>query len=190
MSLQKISLKLFVDVPGTLPLEPFLPIFARWRENKTHASGWVDLADYAHVRNGPGVMIIGHQGNLGMDLTDPGPGILYCNKKDLEGTTEERVLDTFRRTLPLARALTAEPEYPKQLAPRPGFWELVVNDRMQAPNTDETEAALRPGIDAALERIFGGGRYTAVREKDPLRRYGFIIHSDSVGNLEEIAERL
>jgi hypothetical protein len=190
MNLQRITLKLFVDSPQPVPVDALLPIFSRWREDKEHPSQWVDMADYAHIDRGPGVMMIGQQGNLALDLAEPGPGILYANKKDLRGAPEERILDTFRRTLALTRTLRAEPEFPERLAPRPGFWQLLFNDRMETPNTEATEIALRPSIDAALDHLFGADNYTVVRESDSLRRYGFIIHNDSVTNLDQIAAKL
>lgn len=190
MNLQRINLKLFLDAPEKVPVDALLPIFGQWRENKDHPSQWVDMADYAHIDRGPGVMMIGRQGNLALDLGDPGPGILYANKKGLEGAAEDRILDTFRRTLALASTLIQEPLYPPQLTARPGSWQLVFNDRMETPNSDATDAALRPAIDNALDRIFGAGNYTAVQEKDPLRRYGFMVHGNAVDHLSQIAARL
>jgi hypothetical protein len=190
MNLQRINVKLFVDAPAVVRLDAFLSIFARWRENKKDPSEWVDMADYAHVPKGPGIMIIGHQGNLALDLADPGPGILYANKKGLNGNHETRVLNTFGRALALARALTEEPEYPARLSPRPSFWQLTFNDRMNTPNTDQTDSELGAAILRALDRIFGRDQYTRVREKDPLLRYGFVIHSDRVDNLDTIASKL
>ena len=134
-------------------------------------------------------MMIGKQGNLGLDLADPGPGILYANKQDLEGTTEDRLLETFRRCLALTAALTAEAEYPTDLKPRPGFWELSFNDRLETPNTDETDRQLRPAIEATIRRLFGSDD-TLIREADPKRRYGFVIHAEGVPTLETIASRL
>ncbi len=189
MELQRINVKLFTDAGGKIALDPFLDIFSRWREDSAHPSRWVDLADYAHVAKGPGVMMIGKQGNLGLDLADPGPGILYANKQDLEGTTEDRLVETFRRCLALTGALIKEPEYPRDLKPRPGFWELSFNDRLETPNTDETDRQLRPAIEATIRRLFGSD-HTLIREADPKRRYGFVIHAESIPTLETIAPRL
>ena len=189
MELQRINVKLFTDAGEKITLTPFLDIFARWREDAAHPSRWIDLADYAHVVKGPGVMMIGKQGNLGLDLADPGPGILYANKQDLEGTTEDRLMETFRRCLSLTAALSSEPEYPKDLSPRPGFWELSFNDRLETPNTDETDRQLRPAIEATIGRLFGADQ-TLIREADPKRRYGFVIHAEGDHSLEAIASKL
>jgi hypothetical protein len=112
MNLQRVHLKVFTDAPETFSLDPFLDIFARWREDKTHPCAWLDLADYAHVENGPGIMLIGQRGNLSMDLAAPGPGILYANKKDLGAGDADRIAETFRRALQLFEALTGESAYP------------------------------------------------------------------------------
>ncbi len=189
MELQRINLKLFTDRGDQIVLEPLLDVFARWREDGGHPSGWIDMADYAHVAKGPGIMIIGKQGNLALDLADPGPGILYVNKRDLEGTIEERLMETFRRCLALSAALMGEPEYPSDLSPRPGFWELSFNDRLNMPNTEETDRELRPAIESTIERLLGSD-HTLIREADPKRRYGFAIHAEGVSSLDTIASKL
>ena len=186
MQVQRVHVKLFTDAPEPIPLDPFLDIFARWREEKTDPHGWVDLADYAHVARGPGVMLIGKQGNLSFDLADPGPGILYANKDGLEGPLEERLLETFRRSLALATRLVSEPDYPKGLAPRAGFWELRLNDRLETPNTEENDRKLRPAVESVLEQLLGKG-FTAIREPNPARRYGFVIHAEHVTRLDMLS---
>ena len=89
-------------------------------------------------------MLVGHRGNLALDLADPGPGILYSNKKNLDGAIEDRILETFNRCTELARELIAQPEYPQEFKPRAGFWELTFNDRLDLPNTEATDQLLRP----------------------------------------------
>ncbi len=189
MELQRINVKLFTDAAGKVALDPFLDIFARWREDTGPPYRWIDLADYAHVDHGPGVMMIGKQGNLGLDLADPGPGILYANKQGLAGTTEDRLAETFSRCLVLIRKLTAEPEYPRSLTPRTGFWEIAFNDRLETPNTDEIDRRIRPAIETTIEKLLGPN-HTLIREADPNRRYGFVIQAEGTPTLEAMASRL
>ena len=190
MDVQKITTKLFTDAPPNPSLDPFLAIFARWGQEKNHPAGWVDMADYAHVRKGPGVMLVGHRGNLALDLADPGPGILYSNKRDLEGTIEDRILEAFSRCTELARELIVQPEYPAAFKPSAGFWELTFNDRLDLPNTETTDRLLRPAVDRALDELLGAGSYMIIRQSDPTRRYGFIIHCSAVDCLEGLSAKL
>lgn len=177
MNLQKINVKLFFDASGPIDLDPFLAIFARWREQADHPAGWVDLADYAHVDRGPGILLIGRQGNLSADLGDPGPGILYANKQDLGGDLRERIRTSFVRGLSLIERLLAEPEFPQALTPRTDFWGLTFNDRLEVPNGDETDRLLRPAVRAVADRLFGTGAYQIVSDQEKTRRYAVTLHS-------------
>jgi hypothetical protein len=189
MNVQKINVKLFTNAPEPVPLDPFLDVFARWREDRDDPAGWIDLADYAHVAKGPGVMLIGRRGNLSVDLADPGPGLLWANKQDLAGSHEERIREIFVRAIGLMRRLVGELEYPAALEPRTGFWELTVND-LVFPNTDATDRSLQPAVAAVAARLFGPDACTLVRQPDPGRRYGFTLHSDDPPNLDALAGAL
>ena len=190
MNVQKVTLKLFTDEPSTLDLTPFLSIFARWRLDKSHSAQWIDLADYAHIAKGPGVILVGNQGNLVVDFAEPGAGILWTNKKELDGKIEDRILQVIKRTLTFASLLTSEPEYPTAFKPKPGFWELSFNDRLEAPNNDGIDATLRPHIESAFNFLFGEGKYVLTRQGDPGRRYGFIIHSETVHSLDSLLPKM
>ena len=190
MNVQKVTLKLFTDEPATVNLTPFIAIFARWRLDKSHSAQWVDLADYAHLAKGPGIVLIGKQGNLAVDFSEPGAGILWSNKKELAGKIEDRILQVMNRSLTLASLLTSEPDYPETFKPRPGFWELSFNDRLEAPNENEVDVILRPHIEAVFDYLFGKDKYSLVRQVDPGRRYGFIIHCDSVHSLNSLLLKL
>ncbi len=189
IDLQRIHLKLLAEAPADFSVDPFLAVFARLRHDKANPEDWVDMADYAHMPKGAGMLLAGHRANFSIDLGDPGPGFLYAGKSGHEGAIDERVLETFRRCIALVEPLLAEPEYPSALQPAWGSWELVVNDRLEAPNTDATDAELRSGIETALDRLFGGN-YTAEREPDPGRRYGFSIRAGQAPTLEDLKSKL
>ncbi len=190
MDIQKITFKLFTDAPAAISLDPFLAIFARWRQDESSPADWIDLADYAHVANGPGVALMGRQGNLSLDLAEPGPGIMWNNKKDLGGAIEDRIGETLRRGITLAHRLSTEPEYPASFSPRVGFWELSFNDRLELPNDAATDRLVRHGVEAVLDSLLGAGSYMIVRQSDPYRRYGFMIHCTAVPDLETLLDKL
>ncbi len=172
MEFQKVSLKILSDAPVTLNLDPFLQIFARWR-----VQDWVDLADYAHMTRGPGIVLIGHRANFSFDMGTSAPGVLYLSKKDLEGTAEDRLRTVFRDCFALTRRLLAEPEFPAGVQLRTGSLELTFNDRLETPHTEATDRALAPAAEAVLDQLFGAGAYRLTREPDLSRRYGFTIEA-------------
>lgn len=187
--LQRIELKMLVDGPAQPDLDWLLAVFDRWRKQDDAPSEWVDLADYAHMPKGPGVMMAGKRENFGVNLIDPGPGVFFTGKKDYAGSTADRFVEAFRRCLTLAGTLLAEPEYPAALPPKTGDWLVVVNDRLDFPNNAEVDAEIRPGLEAALGRIFGEGAFTLTRDEDPSHRLGYRLRAASAPSIDELAAR-
>ena len=44
----------------------------------------VDVADYKHMIDGPGIMLISHEGNFSIDLQDGEVGFMYIRKQPLK----------------------------------------------------------------------------------------------------------
>ena len=185
--LQRIDVKMLAEAPADLSLDPFLAIFSRWRHEQDE-SDWIDLADYAHMPKGAGIMLIGKQGGFSVNLDDPGIGLLYSGRKDFAGTIEQRVLAAAHRCLRFTKRLTTEPEYPAQLKLLPSAWEIFINDRLNFPNTNETDQRLRGGIEAALNVLFGAGAYSMQKEDDPQRRYAFSVRAKQA-DLDQLLEK-
>jgi len=185
--LQRIDVKILADAPANLSLDPFLAIFSRWRKQQDE-SDWIDLADYAHMPKGAGIMLIGKQGSFSVNLDDPGIGLLYSGRKDFDGPIENRVMEAFRRCLRLTKPLLAEPDYPRPLKLRAGSWEVFINDRLNFPNTGETDRSLRGPIESALNTLFGAGAYSMTRDNDPQRRYAVSIRAQN-SDLDALVEK-
>ncbi|MBF8305313.1 MAG: hypothetical protein HW398_501 [Acidobacteria bacterium] len=190
--LQRIQIKIAADPakagPG-LRLDPFLEIFARWRK-ETHAAEWVDLADYAHLPRGPGIVLAGQRCNVAFDLADPGPGILYTAKRGLTGSHTERLSAAMQWCLEFSKRLIAEPEFPKDIRLRTDSLELRFNDRLEAPNTPETDAELRPAIEQFLTALFGPGGYDLHPLTDTNNFYGFTVRAREAEPLDALLARL
>ncbi len=175
IELQRIGVKILTDAPATLRLDPFISIFGRWRTEADHPAQWVDLADYAHMPRGPGVVLVGKRANFSFDMGDPAPGPLYVSKKDLAGAPEERLESVVRASFAFAERLAAEAEFPAGVRLDTSALEIVVNDRLEAPNNGSTDAWLRPLVVAVADRLFGRSAYDLERHADPGRRYGFSL---------------
>ena len=190
LDLQRVCLKILTDAPISQKLDPFLSIFGRWRTDAADPAQWVDLADYAHMARGPGIVLIGHRCNFSFDLGTAAPGILYCSKQGLEGSLEARLAAVFRHCYALAGRLAAEPEFPAGVHLRTGVLELVFNDRLETPNNGAVSAVLRPAVAKVLDKLFGPGAYRLTPDADPARRLGFAIESREAATLEVLSGRL
>jgi len=184
--LQRIDWKVLVETPEKYSADPILTVFERWRQETDAPEDWVDLADYAHMQRGPKVMMAGKRDHFSLDTNVPGPGLLLQTRKGLSGSIEDRFVESMKRHLKLSVRLTGEAEWPANLIPHGAQWSVAINDRLGFPNDDATEAALKPGLTAALDRIFGKDGYTLTRDEDSQRRYGYKIQARTARTLAEI----
>ncbi len=136
-----------------------------------HPCDWVDLADYAHMAQGPGILIAGKRDRYAVNLNPPGPGLLTSTQRGLSGSLRERFAEALRRARELNAALASEPEFPADFKTREGCWEIFVNDRLGFPNDDAADALIRPAAAAA----FGAAAERLARHADPLGRLGYSL---------------
>ena len=170
-SLQRVDLKQMIDSGIEPDLDPFLVIFDRWRKQDDHPADWVDLADYAHMPEGPGILIAGKRETFSVNLNPPGIGLLTSVRRGLEGSLEDRFRESLRRARRLNEALMAEPEFPGEFRIVEGAWEVFVNDRLLFPNTDESDTLVRPQLAAAM----GVDAQSLERHADAGGRLGYSI---------------
>ena len=163
----RIGAKLYAENPEVVDLAAYIPLFHGWIQARDLDGVPIDVADYAHVPDGPGVMLIGHEADRSLDLGEGRPGIVYQRKRDLEGPLEERIALVIAQAARTADRIESEPAAG---GVRFGRDEILLrfNDRLDAPNDDATLEALRPAIEAALARVCAG-RVAAVERvaEDP-----------------------
>src|SRR5579872_1428900 len=80
MNLQHVNVKLVLDDPASVDLEPLIPIFHSWISERVFEELLLDVADYRHVPSGPGVVLIGHQANYSVDNMGNRLGVRYNRK--------------------------------------------------------------------------------------------------------------
>ena len=143
---QHINIKIFVENPSAIDLADAIPVFHNWIKNSVCDEMLVDVADYRHVPAGPGVLLIGHQANYSLDHREGRLGLLYNRKDALPGTFRDRLNQAFGAALRATELLEDEPPFRGKLKFNRALTEVFVNDRLLAPNTDETWQALKPAI--------------------------------------------
>ncbi|MCA9578776.1 MAG: hypothetical protein R3B40_14245 [Polyangiales bacterium] len=157
MQAQKLQVKFFArDEISDVAL---VPVFHEWIKRRVVSDELlIDVADYSHVPDGPGVMIIGHHANYAVDRDDARQGFTYSRKRLAEGDFAARVTDTFRRALSSCARLEAQ----EGLAARFGTGEVLfrIQDRLLAPNSEETVAAVKPALEATLAKLYPGQQAT------------------------------
>lgn len=161
--LQRLTLKLYADVGSDFSPARVVPVFhALIRERSLKDEVLIDVADYSHVHDGPGVVLIGHGSDYYLDLGEGRPGLVYARKREGPSETEALVKDAFGRALAAAQLLEQSPDLGLRF--RTDELRLSVPDRLRAPPADATLAALGPALARALAAVYGDVRFELARE--------------------------
>lgn len=168
---QRISTKLFINEPEALDLPAFIPIFHNWiREQKVDGVP-IDVADYKHVKEGPGVLLIGHEGDYALDLGHGRPGLLYSYKRQWQSETlAGRLQAVLHRLLHGAQLVETEASLGGRLTFATDELQLTFLDRLRTPNTPETMAAVSQKVEATLAAMYRGLAVTVERVETDERR--------------------
>jgi hypothetical protein len=154
MQATKFQVKLYTRA-GEIESGKLIPVFHEWiRAKKISDELLIDVADYAHVPQGPGVVLIGHQSDYYLDVADNRPGLLYSRTRGFDGDLEAGIDDAFQRALNACRLLEDEDSLGLQFATDEVLFR--VQDRLAAPNEDATYDAYKPALEQASSAFFGG----------------------------------
>jgi hypothetical protein len=171
------------------PLERFIPVFHRFIREKVFEELAIDVADYGHVVEGPGVALIGHAYDYYWDLGEDRPGLVYTRKREPRPPAE-RLGHAVRELVRAARLLEADAELGGLQFKTD---ELLVQalDRLHAPPTDSGFALLRAELDDFGNKLYLGAPIAVERTgeaRDALAAR--LTASDAHPTLAELAARL
>jgi hypothetical protein len=188
MELQKFGFKLFTEGPTNAPLVEFIPLFHRWIQSHSVEGLLIDVADYSHVAAGPGIVLIGHEGNYSIDEAGGRRGLLYLRKQPLPGGLEERLARAMAITLAACREL--ERTVAGGLRFRTDEIAFFANDRSTAPNDDTTWRAVEPALSALCKRLFPETSTSFRREADSRERFGVLLEAPHAPDVASLLDRL
>jgi hypothetical protein len=164
MDTVKYELKWFLDDASDVELEEFIPVFHDWIQTQQLAELLIDVADYRHVPQGPGVVLIAHDAHYVMDLTDARLGLLYSRRRETHPSRcaiqsiENRLRSVWHCALTACQRLEAHPLLRGRLQFRGNELLLRCNDRLRAPNTTTAYDALCQHLTPFLATLYPGQR--------------------------------
>ena len=187
--LQRIGVKFFLA--GEPPeLSKIVAAFHRWIQARSVDGLLIDVGDYAHVPDGPGVILIAHEGTYAVDLTDRRPGILYYRKQPLEGDLHQRLTSVAANALRAAKLLVEDDEVGAAARIAGDALQVFANDRLLAPNDAESDAAFRPVLDRFLDKLFAGASRQLCRDEDRRVRLNFDVKAEGGADAAILLGRL
>lgn len=190
MELQHINVKLMVKDLEQGALEPLIPVFHNWIESQALEELLLDVADYRHVHAGPGVVLVGHQANYGLDHTDERWGVRYNRKAVLNGKNQDRLRQAMRAAATVCQYLETEPRLEGKIRFNGQEMELFVNDRLLAPHAHSTAEALQPEFEVFFEKLFRGSEYLLTSASDPRKLFGVSVKSSRTFSTADLLSNL
>ena len=190
MDLHKFCLKIFVEKPEAVALGAVIPVYHRWIQKQAVEGMLVDVADYGHLPQSPGVMLVAHEADYAMDSMEGPLGLLYNRKTPSAGALSDRIAAGFKAALGACVKLENEPEFQGKVRFKVASPIFIANDRLHAPNTEESFQALQPDLSAALARIYPAAVELRRTSTDPRSRLTIQITSSQPVDAASLLARL
>lgn len=190
MDLHRFGIKCFFRDGATIPLPEFIPVLHRWIQTRALENLLIDVADYGHVHAGPGILLVAHEGNYGIDETGGRRGLVYYRKRPLDGEIATRLQNVCKKLLEACARLEQEPELQGRVQFLGNELQIFANDRLTAPNTEETLATLSPAIGELLAALYLGAEHGLSREQDPKERFAVSAKSPTPVTVTTLLQRL
>jgi rhodanese-related sulfurtransferase len=185
---KRIAVKFFADSPAEVELEPFIELFHRFIQEQAVLGLLVDVADYAHVPNGPGVILIGHDVDYSIDATGGRAGLL-TTRKNYDATSAspaDLLRDTIAKAVVAVRAI--EEDGSAALDFDTGRVEVQILDRLAT----RQEAALQQLLDEmapVFSEVFGKVE-VAITAGDARRPSTIGVVADEAVDVAVLCDRL
>ena len=190
MQLQHVNVKLLVQNPEGANLEPLIPVFHSWIENQNGDELLIDVADYTHVPAGPGIVLIGHEGNYSVDNTGNRLGVRYNRKAAFDGGNQDCLAQAARSALTACQRLEEEPRLEKKFLFNGQDIEIFVNDRLVAPNNAATREAFDADFHLFSQKLFRGKEYSISYVTDPRSLFTAFVKAGRHFSVAELLEAL
>lgn len=189
MTIERFCIKFFTKSDTDLDDAIFIDIFHEWIRLRKLDGVLLDVADYRHVPEGPGVMLITHEINFAMDYTEGRFGLFAQRKLGQKMAQPERILELVRSTVAFGALLEADPRVSGNLSLEAGSFHFMSNDRLLLPNTAEAFAEIKPDLEAAAAIIYPGRDVSIARlENDPRDRLTVAVDSGASADMSELLE--
>ncbi len=192
----RLSVKFFFE-ELSIDVEDFIPVFHRWiRENVVPNELLLDVADYKHIVDGPAILLVGHEADYVVDLTDAKPGLMYVRKRDAGVDLSEALGTTLSQALNGVKLTESDVELKGKLKLRTDAATIVLLDRLNYANAangdgaDTAAAAAQTQLSNNLAAIFGDDATVTRVSNDPREPLTFELSAPSAPDVDSLLSQL
>ncbi len=190
--LQRFCVKFFAYPDTAVDEAKFIDVFHRWIQRQILPGILIDVADYRHIPNGPGILLIGHEADIVMDRAGGRLGLLYQRKCAQPGVLTARLCAAIETALSACRLLEQELLLGGDIKFAGDEFVFVANDRLLAPNNEATLAAMRNDLEMVAEALSppGGWEIQRCNTEDERERFSVRYRSTEPTSIESLLENL
>jgi hypothetical protein len=172
MDLYKFGVKIFLAAGETRATADFITIFQGWIQRQALPGHLlIDVHDYSHVPQGPGILLVAHEANLSLDESGGRRGLVYIRKQPAGKDSGEALLTTVQSARAAAKLLEEEQDVKFDFS----TLEVFVNDRLHAPNDKTSADKLLAPVARIVGEAFGVKATATVKPTDPRERLTFVV---------------
>lgn len=186
MNSTRIQVKIYAQ--SSPESEKLVPVFHGWIREKKLDELAIDVADYDHVHEGPGVVLVGHAFDYYWDHGEGRTGLVYTRKRDAPAP-EVRLADAVRRALVGCRLLEQEPTL-SGISFHTNELFVRLPDRLRAPSDDAGFDALKAELKPLVDKLYAGASTSIERVGGARELLGARVKSSGRGTVAELLARL
>ncbi len=177
---QRIAVRLPLRSP-IADLEPAIAVFHRCLQRGWLEGQLIDVADYRHVPQGPGVMVVGHD----VDLSLTQDALLLTRKRSADHDAATQVADLLRMAAVAVEALAYDGTLP--LDADLGRVTVLLLDRLLDASGEQLAEAVAP----ALARAWGTDvDPTPAQRSDPREPLAVVAEAGTAVDAAAVVDRL
>ena len=167
MTPQRLAVKFFTspDPAAPVELEQFIALFHEFIQSKRVDGLLIDVADYSHVPDGPGVILVGHDVEYGLDSAAGLAGLRALGKRFEDASLDGALRETLRKALGCIAAI--EDDGRTGLRFDTATVEIQLVDRLQAPHDEDVLRAALSEAAPTIDLLFGDAVLQIPGDLDP-----------------------
>ncbi len=151
----RTQVKFFLDTTNPIDGTLFTGVFQRWIQENLLDELLIDVADYRHVFQGPGTVLIGHYSDYTIDNRDGRLGLIYTRKRQTTEDVAAQLRSSLQRNLKAAELLEHEVAIKPALKFKTDEIEVRFVDRLNFKNSATTFDSLKDDVTAVLSEFYG-----------------------------------
>jgi len=185
------NVKIYASEGASVETDAIVRVFHGWIQAHTLPEILIDVADYSHVHEGPGVLLVCHGAQYALDSSEGRLGLLYARKRaGPKGELAHTLETSLRAALGACRMLEEDSALGGRLRFRGDELRLSLQNRLAAPNEPATYARIEPEIAHVLGRLFGDAKLAVEREPDAREAFGLRVRAPATSDVATLLARL